>query len=230
MRDSRIILIGERDERKRAHVGIEASLALFHRLEGRVVGFEWVRTDVITSESVHDLFSRASGAWCVPGSPYASLSGALCAIRHAREKRIPFIGTCGGFQHALMEFAGSVLRLDAPHQELSPDAALPLIAKLSCSLVGTRAKVIAKTGSAYAHVMERLESEEEFNCSYGMAAGFENAFAGSDLEFVARDELGQVRVFWHRRHPFFVGTLFQPERRALSGELHPLVHAFLGRT
>jgi len=28
-------------------------------------------------------------------------------------------------------------------------------------------------------------------------------------------------------HPFYVGSLFQPERRALRAELHPLVRAFL---
>jgi CTP synthase (UTP-ammonia lyase) len=42
-----------------------------------------------------------SGLWCVPGSPYRSMEGALLAIRHARESGVPFLGTCGGFQHAL---------------------------------------------------------------------------------------------------------------------------------
>jgi CTP synthase (UTP-ammonia lyase) len=55
----------------------------------------------------------------------------------------------------------------------------------------------------------------------------ESVFARSDLEFVGRDEAGQVRAFRLATHRFFVGTLFQPERRALSGVLHPLVYAFL---
>jgi CTP synthase (UTP-ammonia lyase) len=28
-------------------------------------------------------------------------------------------------------------------------------------------------------------------------------------------------------HPFFIGTLFQPERSALTGQSHPLIEAFV---
>jgi CTP synthase (UTP-ammonia lyase) len=72
-----------------------------------------------------------------------------------------------------------------------------------------------------------VESIEEFNCNYGLAASFESIFAGSDLRFTAYDEAKQVRAFALVGHPFFVGTLFQPERRALVGVLHPIVRAFL---
>jgi CTP synthase (UTP-ammonia lyase) len=37
------------------------------------------------------------------------MEGALLAIRHARESAIPFLGTCGGFQHAVLEYARNVL-------------------------------------------------------------------------------------------------------------------------
>jgi CTP synthase (UTP-ammonia lyase) len=60
-----------------------------------------------------------------------------------------------------------------------------------------------------------------------MNSDLTDIFHGSDLEFVAHDELGQIRAFRLRRHPFFVGTLFQPERKALAGLIHPVVHAFL---
>ena len=61
--------------------------------------------------------------WCVPGSPYHSAEGALAAIRFAREKRRVFLGTCGGFQHALIEFARNVLGVSqAEHAETAPTA------------------------------------------------------------------------------------------------------------
>jgi CTP synthase (UTP-ammonia lyase) len=129
-----------------------------------------------------------------------------------------------------MEYAEDVLHRSAVHQELNPDAEAPLIAKLSCSLAGVSAKVIVQAGSAYAHLLGSLNSVEEFNCNYGVAPQFESLFSGTDLEFVAVDEVGQPRVFWHRAHPFFVGTLFQPERRSFSGMIHPLVYALLERT
>jgi len=47
------------------------------------------------------------------------------------------------------------------------------------------------------------------------------------LEIAARDEDGGVRAVELRDHPFFIGTLFQPERAALRGETPPLVKAFV---
>ena len=47
-----------------------------------------------------------------------------------------------------------------------------------------------------------------------------------DFRITARDLNGDVRAAELHGHPFFVGTLFQPERRALVGELPPLARAF----
>ena len=222
----KLLLLGERDSAKPAHVGIERSLALFKAETGSALRHQWVGTAEVAESSVLALFSGATGVWCTPGSPYASTVGALLAIRRAREQRLPFLGTCGGFQHALMEYCGTVLGYRAVHEEEEPEAPDPLIVKMSCSLVGVQARVIAAPDSWYARTVGSAESVEEFNCNYGLAPAYEQLFVGSDLEFVARDEDGQVRAFRLRERPFYVGTLFQPERCALRGPLHPLVRAF----
>ncbi len=72
----------------------------------------------------------------MPASPYASADGAFAAIRFARENARPFLGTCGGFQHAVIEYARNVIGItDADHAETNPGADMPLIAPLACSLV-----------------------------------------------------------------------------------------------
>src|SRR5260221_5171038 len=79
------------------------------------------------------------------------MDGALRAIRCAREREVPFFGSCGGFQHALIEYTRDVLGLaEAGHAESNPSAALPLIAPLTCSLVGQRGTVtlVAASGTA----------------------------------------------------------------------------------
>ena len=89
--------------------------------------------------------------WCVPASPYAHMPGALAAIQYAREAGVPFLGTCGGFQHALIEWARNVLGLvDADHLESNPDAALPLVAPLACSLQGARGRIHLLPGTRIA--------------------------------------------------------------------------------
>ncbi|MEO6994436.1 MAG: hypothetical protein ABI273_12450 [Lacunisphaera sp.] len=222
-----IILLGERDLSKRAHLGIEASIEIFRRQVDPTIAFQWVATSEIASRGPERALGSATGIWCVPGSPYESTDGPLQAIRYAREQRRAFLGTCGGFQHALMEYCRNVLGREAVHQEVATGATAPLIVKLTCSLVGANARVIAVPGSSFAELLESGESIEEFNCNYGLATALESIFVGSDLKFTAYDEAKQVRAFQLERHPFFVGTLFQPERRALTDVLHPVVRAFL---
>ncbi|HET6262263.1 MAG TPA: hypothetical protein VFG99_08495, partial [Chloroflexia bacterium] len=41
------------------------------------------------------------------------------------------------------------------------------------------------------------------------------------------DDEGEVRVVELAGHPFFMATLYQPERQALTGVAHPLVNAFV---
>lgn len=47
------------------------------------------------------------------------------------------------------------------------------------------------------------------------------------LRFTGIDDVGEVRALELPTHPFFIGTLFQPERSALRGEVHPLICAFV---
>jgi CTP synthase (UTP-ammonia lyase) len=227
MKSPRIVLLGERDLSKKAHQGIEASLTLYRREVDPGLNFDWVGTASITPDSIQETLRDASGIWSTSGSLYESRPGAFLAIQHARREKKAFLGTCSGFQHALMEFTQNVLLRVAEHQEATPTASDPLISKLSCSLAGAKGKVIATSQELFSSILGAEESIEEFNCNYGINHGLKGIFAGSDLVFVAHDELGQVRAFRLRRHPFFVGTLFQPERRALVGSLHPVIHAFL---
>jgi CTP synthase (UTP-ammonia lyase) len=226
MKVRRIALIGERDPGKRAHAGIEASLALYQRGPADELDYFWVPTAALSEQAAATILGPAAAVWCTPGSPYENLAGALRAIQHARLTGKPFLGTCGGFQHALMEFAQNVLHRPAAHQEIDPDAADPLLVKLSCSLVGVQGTVVATRPERFATWLGGRVSTEEFHCNYGLNPTLEQVFHGSALVFVAHDEHQQARAFRLDGHPFFVGTLFQPERRVFSGSLHPLVRAF----
>ena len=104
--------------------------------------YDWLHTTTLDSNPQAAL-RNYQGIWCVPASPYANTAGAIGAIRFAREHDRAFLGTCGGFQHALMEFAQNVLGLPNPrHAELDPEATDPLIGLLTCSLVETSGTII----------------------------------------------------------------------------------------
>ena len=72
----------------------------------------------LPSDEPHN-YPECSGLFCSPGSPYKSLEGALEGIRYARQNKIPFIGTCGGMQHLVLEYARNVLGVkDGAHAEV----------------------------------------------------------------------------------------------------------------
>ena len=156
------------------------------------------------------------------------MEGALSAVRYARETNTAFLGTCGGFQHAVLEFARNVLELeDAAHAEVDPDTSFPLIAPLACSLVEHAGGISLVQGSRVAEFYGATRVTETYRCSYGFNPAFVPLFGGSNLRVTGFDADLEPKIVELLDHPFFVGTAFQPERSALRGATHPLVRAFV---
>ena len=106
-------------------------------------------------------FEGFHALWCVPGSPYHSMDGALRAIRFARENHLPFLGTCGGFQHALIEYARNVRGWTyADHAETNVNASLLLIERLACSLAEGQGQVRFSDGSRIQQIYGTEEASE----------------------------------------------------------------------
>ena len=131
----RIGLVGDYNAGVTAHLAIPRALELAGAAICAQVGATWLATEMLDGPAGADL-TGFDALWCVPASPYASVDGALRAIRFARETGRPFLGTCGGFQHALIEYARDVLGFtEADHAESNQEAEMPLIAPLACVLI-----------------------------------------------------------------------------------------------
>lgn len=227
METIRIGLIGDHKPAIKAHAAIPKALDLAAKAADFRVEQTWLATDHIHCLS-EDTLSRFSGFWCTPASPYADMDGALRAIRFAREHNAPFLGTCAGFQHTLIEFARNVLGLtDADHAETNPTTATPLIAPMSCALIEARGTIRFTEGTRLRAMYGRAEAEEEFHCSYGLNPRFCERLNASNLLICGEAPNGEVRAVELRGHPFYFATLFQPERSALRGVCHPLVLSFV---
>ena len=218
-------LIGDYDPGVIAHQAIPQALALAAASLDQPVEPHWVSTD-----EIHDTRHLADydGIWCVPASPYRSMTGALTAIRFARQCPLPFLGTCGGFQHALVEYARTVLGwTDADHGETPPEGARLVIAPLACSLVEVSNTIRLAPDSRIGRAYGRVEASEGYHCRYGLNPTCARELTAGLLRAVAWDDTGEVRAVELDDHPFFVATLFQPERTALRSELPPIVAAFV---
>lgn len=222
----RIALVGDYNDGVVAHRAIPRALksAVSDLLAD--VSWEWLPSRALQPTAAARLEPYA-GVWCVPGSPYENTQGVIDAIRFARLQERAFLGTCGGFQHALLEYAQAVWGIDALHAETNPDAEDPVIAPLTCSLVEVRAELRFEPGSRLRAIYGRDFANEEYHCNYGLNPRYAERLRSGALEVAARDSEGDVRAVELRRHPFFIGTLFQPERSALRGQTPPLVKAFV---
>jgi CTP synthase (UTP-ammonia lyase) len=221
----RIGIVGDRSASVVAHRAIPVALRKAAEEQDVAVEPEWVPTEeVVGPERV----ASFDGLWCVPGSPYRSMDGALTAIRHAREHGVPFLGTCGGFQHAVIEYARDVLGWhDAAHAETDPDAPRRVIAPLTCGLLDGESFVRLVPGSKLATAYGAPETGAEYLCRFGVNPEFRAALVAGPLREAATDEQGDIRAVELDAHPFFVATLFQPERAVLRGKRAPIVGAFV---
>jgi CTP synthase (UTP-ammonia lyase) len=223
----RVGLIGDYDESVVAHQAIPRALELAGAAVGVDVTAVWMHTASLSSSFGRDV-SSCSALWCVPAAPYADTEVALRAIRFARESERPFLGTCGGFQHALLEYAQAKWGMAAPaHAELEPSAPNPVIAPLACALVEQAGSVRFAPGSRMAMAYESEHSDEAYHCRYGLSPRYATRLEGGPLRATGWDDAGDVRSVELDNHPFFVATLFQPERVALKGLVPPIVKALI---
>jgi CTP synthase (UTP-ammonia lyase) len=129
----------------------------------------------------------------------------------------------------VIEYARTVLGLaHAEHAESNPAATFALITPLVCSLAGGAQGVIFfRPGSRIAAIYGQSEATEEFNCNYCMSPEHQFLLESSDLHITGVDSENEVRVVELEGHPFFIATLYQPERSAFSGVAHPLIRAYV---
>jgi CTP synthase (UTP-ammonia lyase) len=226
-RPTSIGVIGDFDPSFAPHVATGAALQHAAAGLGARVDVRWLGTAQLELLSLEELANQ-DALWCAPGSPYRSLDGALRAIRFAREADWPFIGTCGGFQHVVIEYARNVLGFeDAQHAEYDPYASELFISELSCSVVGQTMNVRLEPGSRAAAFYGEAEVAEQYYCNFGLNPAHQQRLHEGGLRVVGVDRDGESRVLELPDRRFYVATLFVPQLSSRASSPHPLISAYL---
>jgi CTP synthase (UTP-ammonia lyase) len=181
----------------------------------------WVPTDSGFDVTAHD------GVWLVPGSPYADDSAVLGALTVVRESGIPFLGTCGGMQYAVLEYVASVLGGPATHAESDGESDDNVVTALACSLDGEERLVTPVPGTRFAGWVAEPFVGMHF-CNYAPSTDAVERLVGSGVVVGATAADAGAEVLEFPGHPFYVTSMFQPHVGALAGApVHPLVTAFV---
>ena len=220
----KLAIFGEYDPGKETHLATDAAIEHSRIQLGVELEALWIPTDEITEE----ILSHVDGMWITPGSPYKNKNNALKAIRYAREKKVPCFGTCGGFQHIMIEFAENLLGIkEAGHEEYDPAAETLFISELTCSLKGREMELNLVKGSRVWELYRAEKVTEKYYCNFGIHPDFVEAILEGPISLVGSDSEGIIRVVEYPEHPFFVGTLFVPQARSTAETPHPLVTGFI---
>ncbi|HYX74237.1 MAG TPA: hypothetical protein VE819_06110 [Steroidobacteraceae bacterium] len=218
--------MGERDNGFPPHYALDAAVEHSASRLSLPVELSWLATAAI-SANPERVLSGCCGLWAAPGT-LASIDGALAGIKFARERSIPFFGTCGGLQHAVLEFAKHVLNYaDAAHEAYEPSASRLFVTALACSIKGQAMPVHLLAGSRAYAAYGSDEVIEEYYCSHGINPRYQALLQEHGLKITGRDESGEPRILEIADHPFYVATLFVPQTRSTMKAPHPLITEFL---
>ena len=149
---------------------------------GVAVDVAWVATNAI--EAIDDAALQGlDGLLIAPGSPYRSLDGALLAIEYARTRDVPLLGTCGGFQHIVVEFYAQRARRrrrrawrDQPRRVDAGDHTPVVFARSGSGWTSTLSRGRRRLPPTGACV-----PTERFYCNFGLNPDFRDALVTGGL-------------------------------------------------
>ena len=234
----RIALVGKYVELHDAYISVDESLKHAGYKHNSKVKIDWIQSEDITEENVHEYLKEADGILVPGGFGDRGVEGKITAIKYARENKIPFFGICLGMQLAAVEFARNVCGLTGAHSsELDPNTPYPII-----NLLPDQENVVEMGGTlrlgsypctltegSQAHkeygeinITERHRHRYEFNNFYRERL----TNKGLVLSGVSPD--GRlVEIVELPEHPWFVAGQFHPEFKSRPEKAHPLFAGFI---
>jgi CTP synthase (UTP-ammonia lyase) len=237
----RIALLGDFDREKHSHWATEA--ALFHAASwlGCEVEPRWLPTESLEDRDVQDRLAHFDGFWGTPGSPFRSFAGMLRGIELARSRDWPYLGTCAGFQYALIEFSRNVLALsDADTAENNSNSRNVVITPVACPLPprplpsGVQGpKMYGKDvvrpvkGTPVHDLCRNGTLQGEYFCNFETNPEYVPRWEAAGLRIAARGPRDEMHAFDLPGKRFFVATLFQPQLSSTLEQPHPLVLGYL---
>jgi CTP synthase (UTP-ammonia lyase) len=236
----RIGILGDFNPEFPSHRATSASLQHAARKLNIQINSEWIPTPSLTPPGAEKILESFDALLASPGSPYKSFDGMLKGIEFARRRDWPFLGTCGGFQYALIEFARNVLGIaDADSAENNSGSKNIVIYPVACAvpdrkgnapkLSGVVPEIRLRPGSYLQSFYGKGKEivTEEFFCNFEVNPDYEWATMEAGFPIVARGNQGEIRAIESPTHRFFIATLFQPQLSSAETSPHPLILAFV---
>ncbi len=202
------------------------------------VDIRWVPADDVDGLLAESYLEGLDGILVPGGFGIRGVEGKIEAIRHARERGIPFLGLCLGLQCAVIEFARNVLGLPQAHSsEFDPVSPHPVIDLMESQkdvedkggtmrlglyparlATGTLARRLYDDEVVYERHRHRWEVNNRYR-SQLTDGGLVLSGTSPDERLVEFVEIAD--------HPYFIATQAHPELISRPDQPHPLFDGFV---
>jgi len=124
----RIALCGKYAELADSYVSVNEALKHAGGACDARVEIDWIETEMFENEPSNcSILSRFDGLLVPGGFGSRGTEGKIAALAYAREKNIPTLGICFGFQMAILEFSRHLGLRNANSTEIDPKTPYPVI-------------------------------------------------------------------------------------------------------
>ena len=232
----KIAMVGKYVTLADSYVSVNHALKHAGAIIGKNVTIEWIDSETFNGNM--DKLGGFNGILVPGGFGTRGSEGIIKTANYAREKNIPYLGICFGFQLAAIEFGRSVCGLEnANSSEIDPKTPNPVIdllpeqkevANLGGSLrLGANDINVKENSLAYKIynsnvISKRHRHRFEFNKDYI------DKFIENGMVFSGESDNGKrMEILEIPSHKFFFGVQFHPEFNSRPGFPEEAFKAFL---
>ena len=204
-----------------------------------------IESDKLKSDQIKNKLKNVSGILIPGGFGKRGTEGKISAIKHARDKKIPFLGICFGMQMAMIEFARNVLKIKKASSTELDKKCYPIVGLIDewnkdgkiikgtdKNLGGTmrlglyEAKL--KNNSAINKIYKNNTIKERHRHRYEVNVNLKDKFEKKGLIFSGMSPDNKLpEIIELKNHPWFIGVQFHPEFKSRPLNPHPLFSSFI---
>jgi len=231
----KIAMVGKYVTLTDSYVSVNHALKHAGAQMGKSIDIDWIDSESITD---YNTLSNYDGILVPGGFGTRGSEGIIQTANYAREKNIPYLGICFGFQLAAIAFGRNVLNLeDANSIEIKQDAKNPIVDLLPEQKEVSDMGGSLRLGANDVIIKENTNAKKIYNAStiskrhrhrYEINQEYIPQFEKNGLIFSADSDGGKrMEMLEIPLHKFYLGVQFHPEFNSRPGYPEEVFSAFI---
>lgn len=221
----RIAMVGKYVTLSDSYVSVNHALKHAGAQIKKSVSIDWIDSETISN---YDMLSEYDGILVPGGFGTRGSEGIIKTANYAREKNIPYLGICFGFQLAAIAFGRTVLKYeDANSTEIKQDTKNPIIDLLPEQKNISDMGGSLRLGANNISIKENTNAQKIYDTTtinkrhrhrYEINKKYIPEFEKNGLIFSAESDNGKrMEILEIPSHKFYLGVQFHPEFNSRPG-------------